>query len=107
MATSCVSSPTVDWAIDTLSGVDQDAGLVYFTGTKDGPTESHLYSVPLEGGQITRLTQEPGTHSVTLDHASNRFVDTFSNTNTPPTVTLRSCRTARRFTPFTRQTTPG
>ena len=79
-----------DWAIDALSGVDQDAGLVYFTGTKDGPTECHLYSVPLEGGLITRLTQDAGTHIVTLDHASNRFVDTFSSTNTPPTVTLRS-----------------
>ncbi|MCE2458412.1 MAG: S9 family peptidase [Dehalococcoidia bacterium] len=79
-----------DWAIDTLAGVDQDAGLVYFTGTKDGPTECHLYSVPLEGGLITRLTQDAGTHIVTLDHASNRFVDTFSSTNTPPMVTLRS-----------------
>ncbi len=79
-----------DWAIDALSGVDQDVGLVYFTGTKDGPTESHLYSVSLDGGPITRLTQQPGTHSVTIDHASNRFVDAFSNTNTPPTVTLRS-----------------
>ena len=79
-----------DWAIDTLAGVDQDAGLVYFTGTKDGPTECHLYRVPLEGGPITRLTQDAGTHIVTLDHASNRFVDTFSSTNTPPMVTLRS-----------------
>ena len=81
-----------DWAVDTLSGVDQDAGSVYFTGTKDGPTECHLYSVSLEGGPITRLTQEPGTHIVTLDHASNRFVDTLSSTDTPPTITLRSLR---------------
>ena len=81
-----------DWAIDALSGIDQDAGLVYFTGTKDRPTECHLYSVPLEGGQITRLTQDAGTHIVTVDHSSNRFVDTFSNTDTPPTVTLRSLR---------------
>lgn len=79
-----------DWAIDALSGVDQDAGTVYFTGTKDGPTECHLYSVSLEGGEITRLTQDPGTHIVTLDHDANRFVDTFTNTTTPPTVTLRS-----------------
>ncbi len=79
-----------DWAIDSLSGVDQDAGLVYFTATKDGATECHLYSVSLNGGPITRLTQEPGTHLVTLDHGSMRFVDVFTNTETPPTVTLRS-----------------
>ena len=81
-----------DWVVDSLSGVDQDAGLVYFTGTKDGPTECRLYSVSLEGGPIDRLTPEAGTHSVVLDHGSNRFVDVFSDTRTPPTITLRSLR---------------
>ena len=81
-----------DWAVDSLSGVDQEAGRVYFTGTKDGATECHLYSVSFEGGPITRLTQEAGTHSVTLDHGFSRFVDVFSDTSTPPTITLRSLR---------------
>ena len=81
-----------DWAVDSLSGVDQEAGLAYFTGTKDGATECRLYSVSLEGGAISRLTQEAGTHSVTLDHGFSRFVDVFSDTSTPPTITLRSLR---------------
>ena len=81
-----------DWAVDSLSGVDQEAGLAYFTGTKDGATECRLYSVSLEGGPTTRLTQEAGTHSVTLDHGFSRFVDVFSDTSTPPTITLRSLR---------------
>ena len=81
-----------DWAVDSLSGVDQNAGIVYFTGTRDGATECHLYSVSLEGGPITRLTPEAGTHSVTLDHRSNRFVDVFSDTGTPPAITLRSLK---------------
>jgi dipeptidyl-peptidase-4 len=81
-----------DWAVDSLSGVDQEAGRVYFTGTKDGATECHLYCVSFEGGPITRLTQEAGTHSVTLDHGFSRFVDVFSDTRTPPTITLRSLR---------------
>ena len=91
-----------DWVVDSLSGVDQDAGLVYFTGTRDGATERHLYSVSLEGGpsasspfdklRISRLTSDAGTHLVTLDHGCNRFVDVFSDTGTPPTVTLRSLR---------------
>ena len=79
-----------DWAVDSLSGVDQQAGVAYFTGTKDGTTECRLYSVSLEGGPISRLTQEAGTHSVTLDHGFSRFVDVFSDTSTPPTITLRS-----------------
>ena len=81
-----------DWAVDSLSGVDQQAGVVYFTGTEDGATECHLYSISLEGGAISLLTQEAGTHSVTLDHGFSRFVDVFSDTSTPPTITLRSLR---------------
>ena len=81
-----------DWVVDSLSSVDQDAGLVYFVGTRDGATERHLYSVSLEGGPIGRLTNEAGTHLVTLDHGCNRFVDVFSDISTPPTVTLRSLK---------------
>ena len=79
-----------EWLVDGLAGVDQDAGIVYFTGTKDGPTERHLYRVSIKGGPIERLTTEDGTHVVTLNHAATSFVDVFSNVGTPPTVTLRS-----------------
>ena len=82
------------WVVDGLAGVDEDRGVVYFTGTKDGPTERHLYRVSLNGGEIERLTPEPGTHNVTVDHGFRRFVDVFSDVRTPPTVTLRSLEDA-------------
>ncbi len=77
------------WMVDTLTGIDEARGLVYFTATLEHPTEQHLYVVPLEGGKPRRLTHEPGMHAVTLDHARRRFVDVFSAPETPPTVTLR------------------
>ncbi|HET9093352.1 MAG TPA: DPP IV N-terminal domain-containing protein, partial [Acidimicrobiales bacterium] len=40
-----------DWQVDALEGVDEAAGLAYFSATRDGPTERHLYSVPLAGGR--------------------------------------------------------
>ena len=79
-----------DWQVDSLAGVDQKRGLIYFTGSKDGPTERHLYRVSTDGGQVEKLTPEPGTHIVALDHGFNKFVDVFSDTRTPPTITLRS-----------------
>ena len=79
-----------DWQVDSVAGVDQKRGVIYFTGSKDGPTERHLYRVSIEGGEIERLTPEPGTHIVALDHSFGRFVDLFSDTCTPPTITLRS-----------------
>lgn len=79
-----------EWMVDSLDGVDEDAGLVFFSATRDGPTERHLYVVGLDGGQPRRLTDEPGTHHVVVDHAGRRFVDTHSALDRPPTVTLRS-----------------
>ena len=78
-----------DWVVDGLAGVDESAGLVYFTGTLDGPTERHLYATPMAGGAPRRITREPGTHAVTLDHKCENFVDVHSSTDTPPTATVR------------------
>ena len=35
------------WQVDALEEVDEASETVYFTGTKDGATERHLYAVPL------------------------------------------------------------
>jgi dipeptidyl-peptidase 4 len=79
-----------DWMVDSLAGVNETAGLVYFTATLEDPRQSHLYVVPLEGGQPRRLTQELGTHSVVLDHACKRFIDTWQTLDHPPAISLRS-----------------
>jgi dipeptidyl-peptidase-4 len=79
-----------EWIVDSLAGVDESAGQVYFTATLDDPRETHLYVVSLDGGTPRRITQEPGIHSVVLDHACQRFLDTHHSLQQPPTVTLRS-----------------
>jgi len=81
-----------EWVVDGLAGVDESARTAYFTGTKDGATERHLYKVSLDGGESERITRESGVHAVTLDRAFRQFVDVFSDIQTPPTVTLRSLK---------------
>ena len=83
-----------EWVVDGVAGVDEDSGQVYFTGTRDGPTERHLYMVALTGGQVRRITRERGMHTVTLDHRSESFVDIFNSTDTPPTATVRHLKDA-------------
>ncbi len=79
-----------DWMVDGIAGVDEASGLVYFTGTLNGPTERHLYVVSLDGGEPHQITDTPGMHMVVTDHALKRFIDLHHNTESPPTVTLRS-----------------
>ncbi len=77
------------WMVDTLAGVDEADGWVYFTATKEHPTEQHLYAVSLDGGDARAITREPGMHAVTLDHTCRRFIDVHSAPETPPTAALR------------------
>ncbi|MDQ3458107.1 MAG: S9 family peptidase [Deinococcota bacterium] len=90
------------WMVDSLEGVDEEQGIVYLTGSAEGPLERHLYAVSLHavslpGGEPKRLSAEPGMHSVTLDHKMRRFVDVHHALARPPTVTLRSLADGERI----------
>lgn len=93
-----------DWLVDSLAGVDADHGWVYFMASKEGPTESHLYRVSLQGGEPERLTSEPGMHSVVLDVKRQRFVDVAQAVDTPPSLVLRSLEDGRWLTAIFNQT---
>jgi dipeptidyl-peptidase-4 len=79
-----------DWMVDGVEGVDQARGWVYFTGTKDGPTQKQLYRVSLQGGAMQRLTTEPGMHGIVMDRDCTRFVDEASALTHPTKLTIFS-----------------
>ncbi len=79
-----------EWMVDELCGVDEERGMVYFTGTLESPLEKHLYRVPLAGGEPQRITRSAGMHTIVLDHACRRFIDIEESASRPPAVTLRS-----------------
>ncbi len=79
-----------DWVVDSLKGVDEQKGLVYFAGRKDTPLESHLYQAPLfKKGAITRITEQGQHHSVVLAKDSQTFIDNSSSVNKPYAAALR------------------
>ncbi|XP_042481268.1 dipeptidyl aminopeptidase 4 [Macadamia integrifolia] len=98
-----------DWMVEQIAGVNEAAGLVYFTGTADGPLESNLYctslfpdwSQPLQAPQ--RLTCGKGRHVVVLDHQMQRFVDVHDSLNTPPRVLLCSLHDGSLIMPLYEQ----
>ena len=79
---------TGDWPVDALEAVDEARGIVYFTSGRESPTQRALYSVPLAGGDITPLGAAPGMHAVTFAANASVYVDSWSNTHTPPQLHL-------------------
>jgi dipeptidyl-peptidase 4 len=76
------------WPVDVLLAVDQDKGLVYFSAGRESPTQRDVYSVPLAGGDIVRLSTVDGIHNATFAGNASVFVDNWSNTTTPPQIEL-------------------
>jgi dipeptidyl-peptidase-4 len=79
-----------NWLVTSIAAIDAKNEQLYFTATKESPTETHLYSVSLAGGSITKITKEAGTHALVVDTANQRFINIHHNTETPPNITLRS-----------------
>lgn len=78
----------VNWRVKSISRVDEKRGVVYFTGTGDESTESHLFMVKLNGKGFTKLTDLPGSHSVSISPGGKHLIDSWSSVTTPPTVAL-------------------
>jgi dipeptidyl-peptidase-4 len=82
-----------DWIVEKLQTVDEKTGMVYFTGRKDTPLESHLYSVPLfKKGEIKRLTESGAFHNVVVAKDGKTFIDSMSSDIVPTSVALRSIK---------------
>ena len=78
-----------EWVVNNLNAVDQDNGLVYFTGWLETPLERHLYSVPLDGSaEPTRITTGEGRWSGTFNSTTTAFIGSYQNPMTPPQTGL-------------------
>lgn len=77
-----------EWMIDTLEAVNDTHA--YFTGRKDHALEKHLYRVPLKGGEIEKLTVEPGTHNSDVSPDGKYFVANHSAIDAQPQVRVFS-----------------
>jgi dipeptidyl-peptidase-4 len=75
---------TGDWEVTRVSAVDDPKGLVYYVSTEKTPLERHLYRVSLDGSAATRLTKEDGTHAIQFAPDASTYLDTYSNSATPP-----------------------
>lgn len=101
-----------EWMVEQISGVNEAAGLVYFTGTLDGPLESNLYCtklLPDENQPLQapmRLTHAKGRHVVVLDHHMQNFVDIHDSRDTPPRVLLSSLHDGKLIVPLFEQPFP-
>jgi len=87
-----------DWMVDSCTAdmVNQERDTYFFTGTKDGAKEAHLYCTSIEqwgSGEekIRRVTPAGGVHNIlAINTRAGIFVDSWSSIDEPHKVAVRS-----------------
>lgn len=81
-----------EWVATGVVALAPARGEVLFMATRDGATERHLYAVALDApAPVTdpeRLTDERGWHAVMASSDGERWVDTWSDLEHAPSVTV-------------------
>jgi dipeptidyl-peptidase-4 len=78
------------WDVKKLLGIDEKKGILYFTSNKESEIQQHIYAVNLNGKNMQRLSEKPGTHDAEFSSNFKYFIDTWSDANYPFTYSL--CR---------------
>lgn len=71
------------WEARSIDGVDEDKGLVFFSGTEHSHIAPQTYRVKIDGSGLKRLTNTEGTHKVSFNPVASLFIDAWSDVNTP------------------------
>jgi dipeptidyl-peptidase-4 len=76
------------WVGGAVQAVDEKAGWVYFTALEKSSVERHLYRTRLDGSGLERVSREDGAHRIALREDGRFYLDEYSNSNTPPSLSL-------------------
>lgn len=82
-----------DWAVQQLLHIDEDSRELFFTagGKEEGnPYHRYLYKIGFDGNNVTNISSEFGTHSISFSPNHRFFIDTYSTTENPPISVLRN-----------------
>jgi dipeptidyl-peptidase-4 len=74
------------WRVTNITRVDEAAKMVYFTGTGPESTDSHLFRVGLDGKNMLRISNGPGSHNVSISPKGSYFIDTWNNITSPGSI---------------------
>ncbi len=78
-----------EWVVDSLDGVDEDKGLVFFDANRDDALSQQTYVVSLDKpGEPRRITDPAYTNSATMDGKARALLITRSNATQPTQVYL-------------------
>jgi len=78
-----------NWDVLNINGIDEKAGIIYYTSSEISATEDHFYSIHFDGKKKTHLTPQIGNHTIALGKGNQYYTDITSTINTPNRFILK------------------
>ncbi|MDQ6799998.1 MAG: S9 family peptidase [Acidobacteriota bacterium] len=76
------------WEVRTLHGIDPANEWIYFSGTERSVIGGDVYRIHLDGTQMKRLSEAPGSHRATFNPSMTQYVDSWTDIETPAQISL-------------------
>jgi dipeptidyl-peptidase 4 len=67
------------WNVRAVIGVDQDKGVVTFTGNRETPIAQNVYTVPIGGGAVSAVAESGWWNAATMSRDASRMIVTRSS----------------------------
>ncbi len=77
-----------EWDVLGIGGVDEAAGVVYYTSNEGDDRQQQLYSIKLDGSQEKEITKGAGWHSPTFSSNNRYYIDEYSSLTLPMHMNL-------------------
>ena len=91
---------TGDWALrasggapgmsQSVSHIDEEARIIYFTALEKASTERHLYRVGFDGNDMQRISAADGVHSIRFSADGKHYLDASSALDRPPSLAVHT-----------------
>lgn len=79
-----------DFNVITFYGVNEKSKTFYYQSNEEGAVTRTVYSQQLGSGKKTKLSQRKGTNNAQFSRGMNFYINTYSNANRPPLITLHN-----------------
>ncbi len=79
---------TGNFEVLDVTGIDEKAGLVYYTSNETSPMDKDLCAVSLDGKKKIKLNAKQGTNSAEFNATYTYYIGRWSDINTPATIAV-------------------
>ena len=85
------------WEVTSFYGLNPKSKRIFYQSTEDGSINRGIYSIDLEGKNKKKLSKAIGTNSAAFSKSFNYYINTYSNSNTPPIYSLVNAKTGKEI----------